>query len=261
VLIIAIVWAASFFFSSLSPVYAQVALVRSSPAPDAVLPAPPEMITLTFDHPLADQGSTIRVTDEAGERVDDGDAHLLSDDRHTLTVNLSLLIEGIYTVSYTAAGLGYSTVAAGSYSFVVDLPPARLMLERPVDGQAFESGSVPLEMDVAFFDFGLYDNRIRVYVDGELEAELRALTYEIDRLEPGVHEITVVLSQFEDQELSDTATTVHIAIAQPDPDGEPQQADMEPTAPQIGPVMAGMAIILALVLLALGVWLGSALEE
>jgi methionine-rich copper-binding protein CopC len=260
VLIAAVVGVAS-FLTGTSPVYAQVALVESSPAPEAVLPAPPETITLTFDHPLSDQGSSIRVTDEAGEQVDDGDAQVSADDRHILSVSLPLVVEGTYTVTYTAAGLGYSTVTMGSYPFTVDLPPSRLMLEVPVDGQAFESGPVPLEMSVEFFDFGLYGNRIRVYVDGELHTELRTLTYQLDQLTPGVHEITVVLAQFEDQELPDTAITVHVAIAQPGSSEGSQGADDELTPPEISPVMAGAAIVLALVLLALGVWLASALEE
>jgi methionine-rich copper-binding protein CopC len=260
VLVIAIVWVVS-VLSGASPAYAQVVLVDSSPAPEAILPAPPELITLTFDHPLADQGSSIRVTDEAGEQMGGDDAQVSADDRHTLLLELPPLLEGTYTVTYTAAGLGYSTITAGSYQFTVDLPPARLMLEEPVDGQAFEAGPIPLAMKVAFFDFGLYENRIRVYVDGELQAEIRALTYQLDRLAPGVHEITVVLAQFEDEELPDTAITVHVAIAQPGSAEAAPETGEEPTAPQIGPLMAGAAAVLALVLLALGVWLGSALEE
>ena len=259
VLIASIFLAASFLVGT-SPAYAQVVLVESSPAPDAVLPAPPERITLTFSDPLSDQGSSIHVTDDAGDPVDKGDAHVLTDDRHTLLVDLPVLIEGTYTVTYTAAGLGGSTVTMGSYQFTVDLPPSRLMLETPVDGQSFESGPVPLEMKVEFFDFGLYGNRIRVYIDGELQAEVRALTYDLE-LAPGVHEITVVLAQFEDQELPDTATTVHIAIAQPRPDQESGGANENWEPPQIRPVMAGLAIVVALALLALGVWLGSALDE
>jgi methionine-rich copper-binding protein CopC len=259
--LIAITLLAASFLSGTQPAYAQVALVESSPPPEAVLLAPPERITLTFSHPLADQGSSIQVTDEAGEPVDDDDAEVSADDRHILQVSLPPLIEGTYTVTYTAAGLGYSIVTMGSYQFTVDLPPSRLMLETPVDGQAFEPGPVPLEMAVEFFDFGLYGNRIRVYVDGELHTELRALSYELDRLSPGVHEITVVLAQFEDQELAETATTVYIAIAQPDSDDLTGGADETPTAPRISPAMAGLAIIVALALLALGVWLGDTLDE
>lgn len=259
VLIASIFLAASFLVGT-SPAYAQVELVDASPAPEAVLLAPPESITLTFSHPLSDQGSSIVVTDEDGEPVDKGDTHVLLDDRHILLVSLPVLIEGTYTVTYAAAGLGDSVVTMGSYQFIVDLPPSRLMLETPVDGQSFESGLVPLEMNVTFFDFGLYGNRIRVYVDGELQAEVRELTYDLD-LAPGVHEITVVLAQFEDQELLDTSTTVHIAIAQPRTDQTAGEADGNWEAPRIRPVMAGLAIIAALALLALGVWLGSALDE
>jgi len=258
--LIASIFLAASFLVGISPAYAQVELVESSPAPEAVLLAPPDRITLTFSQPLSDQGSSIVVTDEAGDPVDKGDAHVQPDDRHTLLVSLPALIEGTYTVTYTAAGLGYSIVTMGSYQFTVDLPPSRLMLETPVDGQSFESGTVPLEMQVTFFDFGLYGNRIRVYVDGELQAELRALTYDLD-LAPGVHEITVVLAQFEDQELADTATTVHIAIAQPRTDQGSGGADGNWQSPQIRPVMAGAAIIVALALLALGVRLGSTLDE
>lgn len=247
-----------------TPVYAQPVLVDASPAPEAVLPAPPEQIILTFSHPLRDQGTTVQVLDEEGERVDNEDAHVRPENRHTLVVTLPPLFEGVYTVTYTAAGAGDSTLAVGSYQFTVDLPSPRLALLTPVNGQAFESGSIPLQMQVEFFDFGLYNNRIRVYVDGELDAELRSLEYEIEGLEPGVHEITTVLAQFEDQELPETAITVYIAVARPEPELTEGQAAAV-ASPDAGLQLSLPQVILlaavTLLLLAVGVRLGLLSEK
>ena len=57
-----------------SPVYAQapnrITLVEASPAPDAVLLAPPEEIRLTFDRLLLLDRTWIALTDAAGEVVE-----------------------------------------------------------------------------------------------------------------------------------------------------------------------------------------------
>ncbi len=246
-----------------APAHAQPVLRDASPPPDAVLSTPPAEIILTFDRILSDAYTSIQVTNEAGERIDKRDGFIDPANRFVLRVSLPPLFEGRYTVSYTVSGLGSSTIVSGSYQFTVDLPSPRLALLTPVNGQAFESGNIPLEMRVDFFDFGLYNNRIRVYLDGTLIAEVRALNYTIEGLPSGVHEIKTVLAQYEDQELPDTAITVYVAVAQPDPESEGRElAAVAPPDPGLRLTTAQLIVAIALtaILLGIGIWLGRTVE-
>lgn len=238
---------------------AQPSLISASPAPDSVLAASPTEIILTFDRILVISGTTIEITNEQGDRIETGSVNIDPANRFLVMASVPTLIEGRYTVRYEAASVGSSTRIAGSYQFTVDLPPPRLTLITPVDGQSYQTGSVTLKMGAEFFEFGLYDNRIRIYVDDGLEAEIRALEYEITGLEPGVHQITIVLAQFEAQEIPETAITVHIAVAQPDPEtagsNEAAQASGDP-ALRLEPSHLIATIITTLVLLGIGLWLG-----
>ncbi len=243
---------------------AQPALHDASPAPETVLSGPPERVTLTFNAALADRGTNIRVLDAEDRRVDNKDVLVNPANRFEVSVTLPALADGVYTVHYTAAALGGSTVAVGSYTFSIALPDPRLLLLTPVDGQAFEPGPVALEMQVEFFDFELYNSRIRVYADGELRDEVRGLAYQIEGLEPGVHEVKVVLARFEDQELEDTANVVHVAIAQPDEEMEGREvaAGMPPDPGlQLTTLQWVGVTALTLLLLGVGVWLGRSPED
>jgi methionine-rich copper-binding protein CopC len=243
-----------------TPVHAQPQLVDASPAPDSVLLASPEIVVLTFDRVLIDRGTTIEVTNADGERVDNGDGSINSSNRFELSVTLPSLIEGEYTVTYTASALGESSFTQGSYRFIISPPPPLLSVVSPVNGQAFAPGPVTLEMRTEFFNFAQHDNRIRVYVDGKLEAELRSLDYTLMDLEPGVHEIRMVLARLENEELPQTQTLIYIAIKQPDPelDGREAAAQAEP-APGLEvftPWQLGGFMLLVILLLGLGIWLG-----
>ncbi len=225
------------------PAHAQPLLIDASPAPDEVLLFSPGEVVLVFDQALSDQGSSLRVVDAEGRRVDSDNARIDPANRLEIRVGLPPLLEGTYTVIYTATRIGGSTFTAGSYTFTIDLPAPRLELKAPVDGASYAADQpVILEMDVQFFDFGLYNNRIRLYVDDRLKTELRALTYELNGLEPGVHEIRVVLTQFEDQELPDTAITVYVAVARHDPESEGRlQAAMAPPGGGLRFTLPGLA--------------------
>lgn len=240
------------------PAAAQPILVDANPAPASILPAAPQTITLTFDRALIEQGSSIRVTGGSGDLVETGDARVDPINRAVITAALPLLVEGTYTVTYTALGVGNSTVLVGAYQFTVDLPPPRLALLEPVDGQAYQTGTIPLKMQVDYFEFSQYENRIRVYVDGNLEAELRSLDYELIRLEPGVHEIRTVLAQFEDQELPETTIIVNIAVAQPNIESGGKQSidDTAHTGARLTFWQTSALVLLGAALLLLGIWLG-----
>lgn len=242
-----------------SPVRAQPVLVDASPPPDAVLGELPPSVALTFDRALSDTGTWITVSNEGGERFDREDGHVDPTNRFVLTATLDPLPEGRYTVVYHAASPGNSTITAGQYQFVVDLPDPSLEMLSPVSGQAFDGPVIPVEVQVHHFDFGLYDNRVRVYVDDKLYTELRHTRGLVEGLAPGVHEIKTVLARFEGEELPDTASVAYIAIAQPDAETEGRiLAAAAPPDPglQLTPHQWAGVVVLTLALLGAGVWLG-----
>jgi hypothetical protein len=115
-----------------------------------------------------------------------------------------------------------------------------------------------VDLQVGQFDFSVYDNRIRLYVDGVLEAELRTLSYTID-LEPGVHEIKTVLARFENEELAETANTAYIAVPRPDPEQEGWEAAASaPPAPglQLSLPQWGGVVVMTVALLGIGYLIG-----
>lgn len=241
----------------------QPVLVRAAPEPGAVLGAPPDAVLLTFDRALSDEGSWITVKDQDGGRVNEGDGLIDPSNRLVLSAPLPPLPEGRYRVTYQAAAIGGSTMIAGAYEFSVDLPEPGLELLQPVNGQAFSETRVPLEMRVHFFDFGQYDNRVHVYVDGQKAAELRGQTGELGGLEPGVHEIEVVLARLDGEELEQTAQRVTIAVAQPGGASPSPESPASSAAGADPPLSTGQwagAAALTAVLLGIGLWLGRATQ-
>jgi methionine-rich copper-binding protein CopC len=255
-LVLAAAWA--------SPARAQPVLVEASPAPGAVLTSSPEAVTLTFDRALSEDNAWIAVVGESGERFDRDDARVGPESLFTLTTTLAPLPEGRYIVKYRAASPGSSTILGGQYEFVVNLPAPTLQMISPANGEAFAEGRVPVELQVQFFDFGLYNNRIHLYVDGAFHAELRELATELEGLEPGVHEIAAVLARFDDEELPETARTATIAIAQPDPETEGRilaAAAAPDPGLRLAPWEWAGIVSLTVILLGLGIWLGRAARK
>ena len=242
-----------------APAYAQAELIAAFPEPDAVLPASPNKVVLTFNRVLLTNGTTVHVLNEQGEQVDQRDVAVDPTNRFEVTVSLPTLPEGAYRVRYVASTLGASTIAVGEYQFTIKLPPPTLKLLNPPDGAAFEGEPVQLEMQVEFFDFGLYNNRIHLYIDDEFVEELRSLEYEVPDLEPGVHKLQVVLAQFDGEELPNTETVIYIAVANPDIEARGRElAAAAPTDPglQLSTWQLIGVIVTTVVLLAFGIWLG-----
>jgi methionine-rich copper-binding protein CopC len=103
--------------------FAHAKLESANPAADSVIGSAPEQVVLTFDEPLmvvADSktANQIQVTNEAGDRVDQGDSKL---DGAVLSVSLkSGLAEGKYKVEYRfVADDGHAEEA--NYSFEVSV--------------------------------------------------------------------------------------------------------------------------------------------
>jgi methionine-rich copper-binding protein CopC len=241
---------------------AQTSLTAASPPPESVLNSPPDTVTLTFDRLISSDGLLVKVSNEAGERVDLLDAHVNPNNAFTVSASLPPLPEGRYQVTYTVLSPGSSTVLSSGYVFSIDLPDPVLQMLSPVNGQAFGEPNILLRMQVTNFDFSLYDNRIHLYVDSVLTARLETLEYAIEDLAPGVHQIKAVLARSDTEELADTANVAYIAVARPDPETSGRElAAVAP--PDAGLRMTALqwilVVIVILALLASGIWMGRSL--
>ena len=255
---------AMLFADAAIPAHAQVDIIAAVPEPGKSVSVSPTEVRLTFDHPLLDQGTSLSVSDEAGTWVDNQDSQVDPNNRFEMVVTLPELSEGQYTVHYIAASVGSSTTLTGSYQFTIDFPDPVIELISPQGEQVFEPGPIPLQLQTQYVDFTTDNSRIRVYVDGALYIELRGLTGQITDLAPGVHEIRIVLTQLERQELPETSSTLYIVIARPDPElAGRKAAAVAPPDPGLHlTLLQWIGVILAtLILLSLGFWLGRAAEN
>ena len=77
-------------------------LVKSAPAPRAILNHPPARVELWFNERLESAYSTLSVETAAGVPVDRGDVTVGPDDPRKLSVALPALASGRYVVRYRA---------------------------------------------------------------------------------------------------------------------------------------------------------------
>ncbi len=97
---------------------AHAELVRSDPAPNAVLPASPTQVRLWFSEPLDCQFNAILAVDSGGIRRDTGVALLEPSDRRQLFTGLQQLEPGVYTVRWRSVSTD-GHVIGGSFRFGV----------------------------------------------------------------------------------------------------------------------------------------------
>ena len=101
------------------PALAHAELVISDPPANAILPAAPERITLTFSESVEPGFTQAQVLDAQRQRVDKGDARL-SDDRHSLSLGLNTPFpDGTYLVSWRALSSVDGHITAGSFPFTI----------------------------------------------------------------------------------------------------------------------------------------------
>lgn len=93
-------------------------LVKSSPARRAALNHPPERVELWFNEALEPAYSSVAVTNAADVRVDLRDSAVGPDDPRKLSVSLSALAPGRYSVSYRVLSVDGHVVKA-SFLFSV----------------------------------------------------------------------------------------------------------------------------------------------
>lgn len=100
---------------------AHVELISSSPEAGANLDAAPDEVTVTFDDELDPDHSTFTVTDADGNEVGSGEVDLTVADRNVMLGDVTISDPGIYTVSYTVAGVdGHEIDGTFSFGFNTD---------------------------------------------------------------------------------------------------------------------------------------------
>jgi len=93
-----------------------VAIVSSSPVAGANLETAPTEVTITFDDELNPDASSFAVTDSDDVEVGVGEVDLSVADRNAMTGAVSITDPGVYTVSYTVAGVDGHAIE-GTFSF------------------------------------------------------------------------------------------------------------------------------------------------
>lgn len=82
------------------PALAHARLTEAYPADGEALVEPPEQVQLRFNEPVDAEFDPIEVYDREGDRVDEDDARVSTDDRRLLVADLGALPEGSYTVEW-----------------------------------------------------------------------------------------------------------------------------------------------------------------
>jgi copper resistance protein C len=93
-------------------------LDHASPAVGSSLPAAPPVVTLWFTQDLEPAFSDVTVTNDAGQRVDLGNAHIPQGSPAQLQIGLKPLPRGTYTVSWHVVSVD-THPTEGTFTFVV----------------------------------------------------------------------------------------------------------------------------------------------
>lgn len=233
-------------------------LLDSSPQPSETLTVAPTEVSLLFDRPLNPDETWVGVRSSTGETLDNQDSSIDPTNPNRVSVTLPVLPPGAYVVEYTAVSRDDAATIIGSFGFVIVSPPPALTLLSPSNGEVLADGAALIEVTVDGFDLSEEANGIRLYVDGEVEAEVNDLTYSLRGLAPGVHQIQVVLARA-GEDLGETMATVYVAVPQPDPEAEGRlvamMAEPDPGL-QLTPLQIALVTALAAAIFVGGVWLG-----
>jgi copper transport protein len=110
-----------------APASAHASLVSTDPAEGAVLPQPPERITLTFDEPVSLSAAGARLYDASGDEVE---VEAASRDRVVTAVVGEDLADGTYVLTYRVVSADSHPIA-GSLSFSVGAPSETVIPPSP----------------------------------------------------------------------------------------------------------------------------------
>jgi methionine-rich copper-binding protein CopC len=101
-----------------SAAFAHAHLQSAVPPVGSTVEQAPTAITISFSEALEPRFSTIEVSDETGQRVDDGTPHTADGDAKRLSVGLKKLSPGIYKVQWHATSVDTHRTE-GDYHFTV----------------------------------------------------------------------------------------------------------------------------------------------
>lgn len=101
---------------------AHALLVRSDPAADAVLQAPPSRVRMWFSEDLNPLTSHAVVVDPSNREVDRGDSHVKPGNPREMDVGLQLLPAGTYVVAWRTQSAEDGHVTGGSFIFRIARP-------------------------------------------------------------------------------------------------------------------------------------------
>jgi len=106
------------------PVSAHASYISSDPAADTVVTIAPSRLTIRFSEPMAPTGSSAQILDSFGRRVDLDDSKVDPNDTTRMSVSLSNVGEGTYTVAWRNVSAVDGHGLQGSFVFFVGSRPA-----------------------------------------------------------------------------------------------------------------------------------------
>lgn len=220
----------------------------SSPAPNATLIEAPTEISLTFSEPIRPQGIEVALVDEQQQLPVELSTPFVINGRSLNYAVIGELQPGEYTIAYRVVPASGGEPIRGTLLFQFEPPRPRLTVNVPVDGQTFDSGTIPIEVETAFFDLSALNQSLRITVNSEVVGSSSVPQYVIEDLDPGVHEIRIGLD-VDGELVPESEKIVTIAIRRSDE--TPQASSSSPSV--LGLVLGGLA---SAVVLALGMYLG-----
>ena len=113
------------------PVQAHANLVRALPEPNSVLDQAPTRVAIWFTEPLEPSLSEIRVLDSAGAAVDNGNSQVDANDPTAMSVGLSPVPSGTYTVAWKNVSTVDGHRVRGAFLFSVGQPLEATSPEAP----------------------------------------------------------------------------------------------------------------------------------
>ena len=118
-------------------------LVRSEPSANSTLGASPDRITLRFTEPMEARFSEIQVLNSASSRVDNEDSTVDANDLTVMSVSLSSLPDGTYTVAWHNLSTIDGHTLRGAFAFSIGEPISETAAEHGLDVPLFQSPEEP----------------------------------------------------------------------------------------------------------------------
>ncbi len=235
------------------PLQAQDRLVESFPAPNATLNDAPQEVMLTFSDRIRPYGIEVTLVDNQQQIPVELSTPLIGNGRTLRYEIIGEVYPGEYTVAYRVIPVGRANDIRGVFLFEFQPPRPRLIVQSPVDGQAFDTGTILVNVETMFFDLAQGDRAISIKVDQEPFVDVDTRDYIIEGLSPGVHEIEIALT-IDGDPVPGTERTLTVAV---------KQALDEPAAelPPASPWQLILGGVLSIILLGLGVMLGRSTTE